>query len=88
MAAVVPVNPRPFLQALIDKTVIIRLKWGQTEYKGRLVSIDSYMNIQLSETEEFIDNKSRGMLGSVLIRCNNVLWISGADEKEDEEMRD
>lgn len=33
----VPVNPRPMLQDLVDKTVLVRLKWGQTEYKGRLV---------------------------------------------------
>jgi small nuclear ribonucleoprotein F len=30
------------------------LKWGETEYKGRLVSVDLYMNIQLSNTEEFV----------------------------------
>ena len=46
----------------------MRLKWGQTEYKGRLISVDSYMNIQLSNTEEFIDMKSTGTLGQVLIR--------------------
>jgi len=33
----VPVNPRPFLQDLVNQDVIVRLKWGQTEYKGRLV---------------------------------------------------
>ena len=48
--------------------MIIRLKWGQTEYKGRLISVDSYMNIQLSGTEEYIDGKSTGSLGQVLIR--------------------
>ncbi|KAL8855644.1 MAG: hypothetical protein Q9178_007709 [Gyalolechia marmorata] len=66
------------LQSLVNEQVIIRLKWGQTEYKGRLVSVDSYMNIQLAGTEEFIDGESKGSLGQVLIRCNNVLWISGA----------
>ncbi len=116
----VPVNPRPFLQDLVNKDVVVRLKWGETEYKGRLVvrtlpllllaftlplpslrmratsksggggqvelgchnavvkkkanegvgaqSIDSYMNIQLSNTEEFIDRKFTGALGQVLIR--------------------
>ncbi|EGX47115.1 hypothetical protein AOL_s00097g161 [Orbilia oligospora ATCC 24927] len=63
-----PINPRPMLQGLINDFVIVRLKWGQTEYKGRLVSVDSYMNIQLSDTEEFIDNKSTGTLGQVMIR--------------------
>ncbi|PNP38923.1 small nuclear ribonucleoprotein F [Trichoderma gamsii] len=64
----VPVNPRPMLQDLVDKTVLVRLKWGETEYKGRLVSIDSYMNLQLSNTEEYLNDKLTGELGQVLIR--------------------
>jgi len=73
------------LQSLVNEEVIVRLKWGQTEYKGRLVSVDSYMNIQLTNTEEFVDHKSTGSLGQVLIRCNNVLWIQGAGAKKDED---
>ena len=52
----------------VNESVVIRLKWGQTEYKGRLVSIDSYMNIQLSDAEEYLDQKLSSVLGSVLIR--------------------
>ncbi|PUU80133.1 hypothetical protein B9Z19DRAFT_1080100 [Tuber borchii] len=77
MSSFIPINPRPMLQSLVNQSVTVRLKWGQTEYKGTLVSADSYMNIQLSGTEEFVDGKSTGSLGQVLIRCNNVLWISG-----------
>ena len=44
-----------------------KLKWGM-EYKGYLVSVDSYMNLQLANTEEFIDGVSQGTLGEVLIR--------------------
>ena len=59
----------------IDKPVLVRLKWGQTEYKGTLVSVDSYMNLQLSSTEEFVDGKSAGSLGQVLIRYDgSTLW--------------
>jgi len=76
------------LQSLINDLVIVRLKWGQTEYKGRLVSVDTYMNIQLSETEEFVDGKSTGILGQVMIRCNNVLWISAASKSEDTAMKE
>ncbi|KAF7535770.1 hypothetical protein G7Z17_g13156 [Cylindrodendrum hubeiense] len=83
----VPVNPRPMLQDLVDKDIVVRLKWGQTEYKGRLVSIDSYMNIQLRDTEEYIDEKMTGTLGQVLIRCNNVLWIRGANQGESGDVR-
>lgn len=46
----------------------------------RRVSIDSYMNIQLSNAEEYIKNNFSGALGQVLIRCNNVLWIRPAGE--------
>ncbi|GAM85131.1 hypothetical protein ANO11243_031350 [Dothideomycetidae sp. 11243] len=76
MAAVIPKNPRPMLQELVNDQVIVRLKWGETEYHGRLVSVDSYMNIQLSEALEIIDGEEKGVLGNILIRCNNVLWIS------------
>ncbi|KAI1914545.1 hypothetical protein LOZ53_006070 [Ophidiomyces ophidiicola] len=53
----------------INEDVVVHLKWGQTEYKGQLISVDSYMNLQLSNTEEFIDGKNTGTLGQVLIRC-------------------
>jgi len=37
------------------------------------------MNLQLEETEEFIDGEFAGVLGEVLIRCNNVLYVKAAD---------
>ncbi|KAJ4261409.1 hypothetical protein ACHAPJ_004571 [Fusarium lateritium] len=78
-----PINPRPMLQKLVSREVLVRLKWGEVEYKGTLVSIDSYMNLQLSGTEEYIADKPTGSLGQVLIRCNNVLWVRGVDGGDD-----
>lgn len=60
-----------FSDTRINEDIVVRLKWGQTEYKGRLISVDSYMNIQLSQTEEFIDGKNTGTLGEVLIRYDD-----------------
>lgn len=37
--------------------------------------MDSYMNFQLAETEEWIDGEKAGDLGDVMIRCNNVLYV-------------
>ncbi|KAI8146814.1 hypothetical protein BJV82DRAFT_534221 [Fennellomyces sp. T-0311] len=79
MAAFVPVNPKPFLSDLTGKPVVVKLKWGG-EYKGYLMSVDGYMNLQLANTEEFKDGVSTGTLGEVLIRCNNVLYIRGVDD--------
>ncbi|KAG8044198.1 hypothetical protein GUJ93_ZPchr0228g22247 [Zizania palustris] len=66
-------------QALEWKPVIVKLKWGM-EYKGYLVSVDSYMNLQLANTEEYIDGQFSGNLGEILIRCNNVLYLRGVPE--------
>mmetsp|Transcript_19811 Transcript_19811/g.64410 ORF Transcript_19811/g.64410 Transcript_19811/m.64410 type:complete len:88 (-) Transcript_19811:372-635(-) len=77
----VPINPKPFLQSLTGKQVIVKLKWGM-EYKGYLVSVDAYMNLQLASTEEYVDDAYTGNLGEVLIRCNNVMYLRGAPEDE------
>lgn len=39
--------------------------------RGYLVSVDAYMNLQLANTEEFVDGQSTGHLGEVLIRCGD-----------------
>jgi len=77
-----PVNPKPFLQELTGKPVIVKLKWGM-EYKGYLVSVDEYMNLQLANAEEFVDGQLTGNLGELLIRCNNVLYLRGVPEEEE-----
>lgn len=83
-----PINPKPFLNSLTGKPVMVKLKWGQ-EYKGFLVSVDNYMNIQLAKTEEHVGGQPTGSLGEVLIRCNNVMYIRGIEEEDEEgEMKD
>lgn len=42
-----PMNPKPFLNGLTGKPVMVKLKWGM-EYKGYLVSVDGYMNLQVN----------------------------------------
>jgi small nuclear ribonucleoprotein F len=87
--ATIPLNPKPFLNGLTGKPVLIKLKWGM-EYKGILVSVDTYMNMQLANTEEYIDGALTGNLGEALIRCNNVLYVRGIEDADDdmETMRD
>ncbi|MXQ81208.1 hypothetical protein E5288_WYG006075 [Bos mutus] len=66
VAMSLPLNPKPFLNGLTGKPVMVKLKWGM-EYKGYLVSVDGYMNMQLANTEEYIDGALSGHLGEVLI---------------------
>eukprot|EP00501_MAST-03F_sp_TOSAG23-6_P000869 GSMAST32.ASY1.ANO1.905.1 assembled CDS len=77
------INPKPFLNGLTGKQVIVKLKWGM-EYKGYLMSVDNYMNLQLTDAEEFVGDKFAGALGEVLIRCNNVVYVRSAEENNDQ----
>ena len=81
MAAIV--NPKPFLNDLTGEDVIVKLKWNGMEYKGKLLSVDSYMNLQLDNAEEFQDGEFAGNLGEILIRCNNVLYLRSVPEEEE-----
>uniref|UniRef100_A0A8C0H0C3 Sm protein F n=1 Tax=Chelonoidis abingdonii TaxID=106734 RepID=A0A8C0H0C3_CHEAB len=76
---------KPLLNRLTGKLAMVKLKWGM-EYKGYLVSVNGYMNMQLANTEEYINGVLSGHLGEVLIRCNNILYIGGVEE--DGEMRE
>ena len=45
------------------------------EYHGTLVAFDGYMNLQLADTQEWVNGTCRGQIGETLIRCNNVLYV-------------
>ena len=74
-------SPKPFLNGLTGKLILVMLKWG-LEYKGTLKSIDPYMNLQVLNTEEWVEESFRGNPGEVFIRCNNVLYIRGMSDEE------
>ncbi|CAR21054.1 Sm protein F [Lachancea thermotolerans] len=85
MSELAPTNPKPFLRELINKPIVVTLKFNKTQYKGLLVSTDNYFNLQLTEAEEFIEGQSKGKIGDIFIRCNNVLWIGEDLQKKEEE---
>lgn len=81
MSTFQPINPKPFLKTLINKQVVVRLKWNRMEYKGTLVAIDNYMNLRLDDTVEVVSEngeKKEGSVGEIFIRCNNVLFVREA----------
>ncbi|OBA19539.1 small nuclear ribonucleo protein SmF, partial [Metschnikowia bicuspidata var. bicuspidata NRRL YB-4993] len=84
-----PINPKPFLKTLLNKPVVIRLKWNKLEYRGTLVAIDNYMNLQLEDASEVVKQDATepsetgeppagdegDKIGDIFIRCNNVLFV-------------
>ncbi len=86
-----PINPKPFLQSLLNKQVIVKLKFNSIEYHGKLLSIDNYMNLLMDKDVKEVNGKTREVspLGDeMFIRCNNVLWICEEKEEKEEEKRD
>ena len=69
-----PKRPLSTLQRAINRKVAVRLK-SEIEYKGRMNNVDSYMNLILTDAEEFSGSDVLANYGKVVIRGNNVLFI-------------
>ena len=71
--------PLTTLQKNTKKNVIVRLK-NDIEYRGKMVSVDSYMNLIMMDAEELKDGKATEKFGRVILRGNNVLFIKLENE--------
>ncbi|MEE9535403.1 MAG: U6 snRNA-associated Sm-like protein LSm6 [Nitrosopumilaceae archaeon] len=67
-------RPLTTLQKSTKKMVTVRLK-NEVEYKGKMENVDSYMNLIMTDAEEFKDDKVIANYGRVIVRGNNVLFI-------------
>ena len=72
-------RPLTILQKNTKKNVIVRLK-NDVEYKGKIVNVDSYMNLIMTDAEELKDGKPVEKYGRVILRGNNVLFIKLENE--------
>ena len=72
-------RPLTTLQKNTKKNVIVRLK-NDIEYKGKMINVDSYMNLIMTDAEELKDGKTTEKFGKVILRGNNVLFIKLENE--------
>ncbi len=72
-------RPLTTLQKNTKKSVIVRLK-NDVEYKGKMVNVDSYMNLIMADAEELHNGKTVEKFGRVILRGNNVLFIKLENE--------
>ena len=79
MSQTIAKRPLTTLQKNTKKNVIVRLK-NDIEYKGRMVNVDSYMNLIMADAEELKDGKLTEKFGRVILRGNNVLFIKLENE--------
>ncbi len=57
----------------------MRLK-NEVEYKGKMDNVDTYMNLIMTDAEEYKDDKVIANYGRVIVRGNNVLFIKLENE--------
>ncbi len=79
MSQTIAKRPLTTLQKNTKKSVIVRLK-NDVEYKGKIVNVDSYMNLIMTDAEEIRNGKTVEKYGRVILRGNNVLFIKLENE--------
>jgi len=73
--------PLRLLQKSVESRIFVKLKDG-TEYVGRLERSDISMNLILSEAMQISSaNEPIANYGRILIRGNNILYISVEPDK-------
>ncbi|MDH3365496.1 MAG: small nuclear ribonucleoprotein [Thermoplasmata archaeon] len=68
-------KPLAVLNKSINHQVIVELK-GKRGYRGILDGYDPHMNLVLKNAEEIQDNDVRRKLDSIIVRGDNVIYIS------------
>ena len=79
MSQTIAKRPLTTLQKNTKKNVVVRLK-NDIEYKGKMINVDSYMNLIMTDAEELKDGKTTEKFGRVILRGNNVLFIKLENE--------
>lgn len=68
-------RPLDILNNALNASVIVRLK-GAREFRGTLQGYDVHMNLVLEEAEELKEGEIVRKIGSVVIRGDNVVYVS------------
>ncbi|KUO41991.1 MAG: hypothetical protein APU95_00490 [Hadesarchaea archaeon YNP_N21] len=73
-----PQRPLDVLNRSLDSPVLVSLKGGR-ELRGKLAGFDPHLNLVLEEAEELQGNDVTKRYGTMVIRGDNVVFISPAE---------
>jgi len=68
-------RPLDILNNALSKPVLVRLK-GAREFRGELQGYDLHLNLVLENAEELKNGETIRKLGSVVVRGDNIVFIS------------
>ncbi|MGH9878232.1 MAG: LSM domain-containing protein [Nitrososphaerales archaeon] len=63
------------LDESLGRVVLIKMKGGKV-IRGTLLGFDQHMNLLLEESEELLDEGKTNLLGTIVVRGDNVVIIS------------
>ncbi len=77
-------KPLDVLNKSLKSPVIVRIRGGR-EFRGTLEGYDLHMNLVLSDAEELNSDASvKNVVGEILVRGDNVVYISPTEKKDTE----
>jgi len=68
--------PNKKIQSLIGHKIRVEMKGDKNILEGILTSADDYLNLYLTSTTEIVDGERKRVLGSVILRGNNIVMIN------------
>ncbi len=72
--------PNKKVQSLVGRKIHVEMKGEQCVLEGVLTSVDDYLNLHLANANEILGGEKRRLLGSVILRGNNVVLINPLTE--------
>ncbi|MFZ0012434.1 MAG: LSm family protein [Halobacteriota archaeon] len=68
-------RPLDILNESLETPVIVRLKGGR-DFRGELQGYDVHLNLVLDKAEELKDGEAVKKFGTIVVRGDNVVYIS------------
>jgi small nuclear ribonucleoprotein (snRNP)-like protein len=68
--------PNKRVQGMVGRRIHVEMKGERCVLEGILTSVDDYLNLHLSSASEVQNGERKRLLGSVVLRGNNVVLIN------------
>ncbi len=72
--------PNRRVQSMVGRQIHVEMKGERCVLEGILTSVDDYLNLHLSSASEIQNGERKRLLGSVVLRGNNVVLINPMKE--------
>jgi U6 snRNA-associated Sm-like protein LSm5 len=72
--------PNKRVQGMVGRRIHVEMKGERCVLEGILTSVDDYLNLHLSSASEIQNGERKRLLGSVILRGNNVVLINPMKE--------